>query len=512
MFKAREEALALPGFGRAAPTVLLTRDLVLQRPTLAERLATLDLAPDLARDIGSRRWWRGLATLTGLSIFALSLWPGTLGAPLAVASMAENSRGELRSQAINPLALGGDSGRHMAATGLVRQLASAPQPSKVSLTATLTTGGDIGTALQRAGVGQSDAGRVMATLHHAGDMAALAPGTRLDLTLGQRPLGGGARPLETMSFRARFDLALRIDRGERGTWVITKLPIAVDDTPLRIRGTVGPSLYRSARAAGAPADVVQAYLEQLGQRVDLDEGLLPTDSFDIIVEHSSAATGERRTGKLLYAGIDRDGRPRVQLMRWGDQFYEAEGVGEESSGLIAPVPGRVTSHFGMRRHPILGYVRMHAGLDFAAAHGTPIVAVSDGRVSAAGRMGGCGNAVRIDHGEGLQTRYCHMSQIAAYAGQAIGRGQVIGYVGSTGLSTGPHLHYEMYRTGRPVDPSQVTFISRAQLVGVELKRFREALAVLRDVVGGMRTGAVAMAAKAPVGREIDRAGRSRIAM
>ena len=280
------------------------------------------------------------------------------------------------------------------------------------------------------------------------------------------------------------------------------------DAPLRIRGAVGPSLYRSARAAGAPASAVQAYLKVLGQQVDLEEGLLPTDSFDIIVEHRRAATGERQAGRLLYAGIDRDARPRVQLMRWGQEFFEASGVGEQRSGLVAPVPGRLTSHFGQRRHPILGYIRMHAGLDFKAGYGTPIVAVTDGRVSGAGRMGGCGSAVRIDHGGALQTRYCHMSQVAARSGQVVRRGQVIGYVGSTGLSTGPHLHYEMYRGGRPVNPAQVAFVTRAQLLGVELKRFRESLSVLKDVEAGAALGDLAPTAaekaKEPARREIDR--------
>jgi hypothetical protein len=138
----------------------------------------------------------------------------------------------------------------------------------------------------------------------------------------------------------------------------------------------------------------------------------------------------------------------------------------------------------MRRHPILGYRRMHEGLDFKASHGTPIVAVSDGRVSAAGRAGGCGIAVRLEHGEGLSTRYCHMSRMAVGAGQTVKRGQVIGYVGSTGLSTGPHLHYEMYRGGRVINPASVQFVTRAQLSGTELLDFRRRLIGLKEIEPG----------------------------
>ena len=101
-------------------------------------------------------------------------------------------------------------------------------------------------------------------------------------------------------------------------------------------------------------------------------------------------------------------------------------------------------------------------------------------------MGGCGNAVRLAHGGDVATRYCHLSQLAVAPGQAVRRGQVIGYVGSTGLSTGPHLHYEMYRGGRAIDPASVRFVTRAQLEGAELASFRQALATLKAITPGPR--------------------------
>jgi murein DD-endopeptidase MepM/ murein hydrolase activator NlpD len=240
------------------------------------------------------------------------------------------------------------------------------------------------------------------------------------------------------------------------------------------------------RAAGVPASAVQEYLKALDAQIDMDREVRGTDEFDIILAYRRAATGERQAGQLLYAGIDRAGQPRTQLMRWGSEgrFYEASGVGEQRRGLLAPVPGAVTSNFGMRRHPILGYNRMHAGIDFKASYGTPIVAVSDGRVTSAGRSGGCGIAVRLEHGGGLSTRYCHMSRMAVSAGMQVRRGQVIGYVGSTGLSTGPHLHYEMYRGGRVINPATVQFVSRALLSGTELIDFRRQLIKLKEIEVG----------------------------
>jgi murein DD-endopeptidase MepM/ murein hydrolase activator NlpD len=125
--------------------------------------------------------------------------------------------------------------------------------------------------------------------------------------------------------------------------------------------------------------------------------------------------------------------------------------GGTSGGLLMPVNGHITSGYGMRRHPILGYSRLHAGVDFGAAWGSPIVAVAGGVVSFAGRHGGHGNYVRLEHG-GYGTGYGHMSRIAVAPGTKVQAGQVIGYVGSTGLSTGPHLHYEVYLAGRTVNP------------------------------------------------------------
>lgn len=456
------------------------------RFTVSEKLHAMDLAPDLAENIGSGRWFRGAGTLAILSAVSLALWPDFAPLEAAPAMQVDDGvRDEFRSQMILPLALGADSGRHMGATPSVIELESAPERPQLDLLATLARGDSFKRMLQRAGVGSGDASRVNELISRAINLSDIESGTQVDITLGRRPERGAARPLDSLNFRARFDLALEIARVD-GNLSLKRIPITVDDTPLRIRGTVGNSLYRSARAAGAPASAVQQFLKTLGDQVDMSRSVSPTDTFDIIVAHRRAATGERQAGKLLYAGVDRAGVSKIQLMRWGSdgRFYEASGVGEQRSGLVAPVPGPISSRFGMRRHPILGYRRMHSGMDFRARHGTPIVAVTDGRVVGAGRMGGCGNAVRLNHGGGMETRYCHMSRMAVRRGQSVRRGQVIGYVGSTGLSTGPHLHYEMYRGGRAVNPATVKFVTRAQLSGEELRKFRSALAALKTVEAG----------------------------
>ncbi len=464
-----------------------------------ERLSRVDLAPDLAEAIGSRRWFRGLGTFLGLATFSLAFWPGFAPLEAAPATRVDDAvRDEFRSQMIMPLALGADSGRHMGATAKVVPLKAAPERPSIELVATLANGDSFIRMLQRAGIGGADLSRVSNLVAQAVPLDEIEPGTKIDITLGRRPEPGAARPLDALEFRARFDLALAIERGDDGGLALDRKTIRVDNTPLRIRGMVGNSLYRSMRAAGAPASAVQQYLKALSDQGDLDESLRASDTFDMILSYKRAATGERQAGQLLYAGVDRNGKPKTQLMRWGSdgQFFEASGAGEQRSGLLAPVPGRVTSGFGSRRHPILGYVRRHAGMDFKASYGQPIVAVTDGRVLSAGRAGGCGNAVKLAHAGGIQTRYCHMSRMAVRSGQSVRRGQVIGYVGSTGLSTGPHLHYEMYRNGVAVNPASVAFVTRALLSGENLRRFREVLSQLKSVEAG-----AALADLAPTGAE-----------
>lgn len=184
----------------------------------------------------------------------------------------------------------------------------------------------------------------------------------------------------------------------------------------------------------------------------------------------------------------------------------------ETRTIGAPVAGRITSGFGMRRHPILGFMRMHAGIDFGAAYGSPIVAVADGLVSFAGRHGGHGNYVRLEHGGGNGTGYGHMSRIVVSPGTRVRAGQVIGYVGSSGLSTGPHLHFEAYQNGRTVNPMGLRFVSQPQIDGRELGAFKQRLAAMLAIRPGAALGD--LPARAPAGgaaidseqagREIDR--------
>jgi len=479
-------ALALDGpFGRPAPRQPFGQRL----DDIRTRTGRFDLVVDLGQRIGSRTWLRGFATCFALCYGAWSLGAGVQ--PLWGRSpppLADLQFEESRAIAIAPLAYGADTGRRMAPTDAVETLAESPERPIVDLRATLGRGDGFASVLERAGIGSAEAAQVASLIGGVVPLSDIRAGTTMDLTLGRRPNRSVARPLEKLTFRARFDMRVELARAD-GALKLTRIPIAVDDTPLRIQGLVGPSLYRSARAAGVPARAVEAYIRALSTQLSVPGGIGSGDKFDIIIEHRRAATGEVETGPLLYAGLKRASGRDLQLMQWESdgrsQWFEASGVGRQSGGMTQPVPGPITSNYGLRMHPILGYARMHRGIDMRASYGTPILAVADGSVARAGWAGGYGRQVRLNHASGLSTSYSHMSRIAVQPGAHVRQGQVIGYIGTSGLSTGPHLHFETYRNGATVNPRSVRFVGRAQLSGTALASFRSRLrSLLGTPLGG----------------------------
>ena len=260
---------------------------------------------------------------------------------------------------------------------------------------------------------------------------------------------------------------------------------AADDGEQRYTGRVGEDLSASLLAAGVPERHGREYVWLLGKAFNLAEGLSVDDKFDLIILRGE----DGKPAQLVYAGLDRVGRADLELLKWTDGkevvWLNADSVGGQASATMRlPVSGRVTSGFGNRFHPILGYARMHKGVDLAASYGAPIAAAAPGKVIAAGWAGGYGREVIIAHAGGIQTRYGHMSRLAAAVGQTVSQGQVIGYVGSSGLSTGPHVHYEVLKNGRPVNPMSVKLNGGpGQLEGEKLHQFRDALRSLLTQAG-----------------------------
>jgi len=464
-------------------------------PSLIDALrARTTFAQDLADNIGTPDWYRGLALLLGLitlaASFAPNLRPLTDPAPM---TLDEQARETYRSQTIAPLALGGDMGLHMGPTALVTPTTNAPERPRLDLVATLAQGDTIDAMLARAGVASADIALARAAIAPITPLGQIPAGTRFDLTLGAKNPTTSTRPLTHAAFRARFGLDLILTRS--GTnFTLTQRALPVDSTPLRIRGVAGGSVYRAARAAGAPMPAIQQFLAAIDAHLSLDE-VHAGDTFDMIVAYRRTTNGETQVGDLLYAAIEQGGKPRQQLLRWGqdNQFFDASEMAEQraSQALIMPVAGaRITSGFGMRFHPVLGFSRMHSGTDLAAPWGSPVYAVADGIIQFVGPHGGHGNYIRMDHGGGTATGYGHLSRFAVNSGMRVRAGQVIGYVGSTGLSTGPHLHYEVFRNGASIDPMSARFTVRAAVDKKELAAFKARLVSLLTVKPGAALGPI----------------------
>jgi len=275
--------------------------------------------------------------------------------------------------------------------------------------------------------------------------------------LGVAPISGGGvsgMPMAPTGAVASVDFVPK--RAPVATTVAAPVQTTVVAAPLRIRGRVGDGLYWSLRAAGASPQVAAEYLAALATEIDVG-AVDPGDTFDMVLSANR---------DLLYAGLDRVGQGTLQLVRWtadGRSEWinpaDASRPAQSTSGLMMPANGPITSYFGYRYHPILHFTRFHAGVDIGAGWGSPIVAAGDGRVIGAGWGGGYGREIEIAHGSGVTSLYGHMSQIVAQPGSFVRAGQLIGYVGSSGLSTGPHLHFEVRQGGQPVNPLAVRFTS-----------------------------------------------------
>ena len=445
----------------------------------------IDWVPDLGSRIGSLDWWRGAGTCAALCAAAIALAP-SIGEPIVGAVPAPLSgadREEARAQTIAPLAWGADTGRHMAANDLVVPLTEAPERPSEERTATIGHGDSLGRVLQRAGVSERDARDAVALIGGVVPLGELTPGKQIPMTLGRRPNKTVARPLDMLAVRARFDLELSLKRVGDGL-VLTRHIIAIDTTPLRIQGLVGSSLYRSARAAGIPAKVVETYIRAINRKFAIGQ-IGAGDRYDFVIDRKRAATGETQIGNLLFAGLDH-GAKKTQLVQWKDgTWYEATGQAERQGTFTMPVSlARVTSSFGMRFHPLLGFSRMHKGIDIGTPWGTPIHAPADGTIVYAGRSGGYGNFIKMAHGGNIVTCYGHLSRYATRAGQRVSRGDIIGYSGNSGISTGPHLHWEVIRNGVAVNPRGFSFSSVATLSGEQLRQFKAKVSGLLAVKPG----------------------------
>jgi len=238
------------------------------------------------------------------------------------------------------------------------------------------------------------------------------------------------------------------------------------------------SLYASAVKEKIPLNLIVEFARIYGFQVDFQRDIWKNDSFQIIYETFLNENNESvDTGNILYANLILQGKELpLYFFKSGKTYdhYDERGQSIKKTLMKTPINGaRLSSSFGMRKHPILGFNKMHKGTDFAAPKGTPIMASGDGLVIKASWCGGGGNCVKIKHNSTYSTVYAHMSKFARNIkkGTRVKQGQIIGYVGSTGMSTGPHLHYEVIENGKKVNSQKLKLPSGKTLKGEERKSF-----------------------------------------
>ncbi len=239
------------------------------------------------------------------------------------------------------------------------------------------------------------------------------------------------------------------------------------------------SLYQTALSLGIKPNVIVEFARLYGFQVDFQRDIWKDDSFQIIYENFLNENGDIiETGNIIYANLNLQNKD-LKLYRYEHEknkidYFDENGKSVRKTLMKTPINGaRLSSSFGKRKHPILGFTKMHTGTDFAAPMGTPILASGDGLVVRAKWCGGGGNCVKIKHNSVYQTVYAHMSKFAKgiKRGARVKQGQVIGYVGSTGLSTGPHLHYEVIENGKKINSQKLKLPSGKVLKGEQRKSF-----------------------------------------
>jgi murein DD-endopeptidase MepM/ murein hydrolase activator NlpD len=394
-----------------------------------------------------------------------------------------------------------------------------PTPGIESRTVTLDRGDTLAGAMEDVGVSAADANAAIAAMGKDFNPHALKAGMTFDLTYSLAPVidatgappkpkttvvmvnhkpvtvpvadedsDAGATPVDaqnisrllSLHFSPSIDRDITITRTTDGSFTADMEKKELSVHHHRAGATIDSSFYLAGMQAGIPADIVVELIRMFSYKVDFQRDLQPGDSFEVYYDYYYTPEGQpAKTGDIAYARMRLSGRD-VTLYRYQPDpdgpadYFDAKGQSAKGMLMKTPVDGaRISSGFGRRFHPILGYTRMHKGVDFAVPTGTPVMAAGAGEISFMGWANGYGNFVVINHGNGYATAYGHLSRFAAgmRRGARVRQGQVFAYSGATGLATGPHLHYEIRVNNSQVNPLTVKVAEGRLLNGRELRQF-----------------------------------------
>jgi len=335
------------------------------------------------------------------------------------------------------------------------------------------------------GIGRAEAHEAVDAMSELFSPRDLRPGHLISLSVSESDEGADAEPrIVELRLRPRADLDIKVSRGREGGFVAAAIDRPLISEVMYAASTIESSVFEAGQAQKVPLTAMAEVIRAFSYDVDFQRDIRSGDSFEILYEVYRDEQGTlAKTGNILYASLTLSGRT-LEIYRFAPEgarpdYFKPNGESIRRALLRTPIDGaRISSGFGMRKHPILGYSRMHKGIDFAAPTGTPIFAAGDGVITQIGRNGSYGNYIRIRHNSRYSTAYAHISRFAKgiRKGSRVRQGQVIAYVGSTGRSTGPHLHYEILAEGKQINPLGVKRPTGRNLEGEELKAFQAAKA------------------------------------
>ncbi len=361
--------------------------------------------------------------------------------------------------------------------------AIAPQISDSLITSDISTaklvvsrGDTLMAMLVAARVPRNEAHNAITALSKVFKPRDLKPGIAVTVTMKEEQTGAVLRQI-ALAVDPRRDIIVERENSKR--FRAAAIERALATRAVRADGVIRSSLYLAGRRADIPPTILAELIRIFSFDVDFQRDVQPDDSFDLMFDRHFDVSGNAvAEGKIQIAEMVLSGK-RVRLYRHHTKnsdidYFDAKGRSVRKALILTPIDGaRISSGYGRRRHPVLGYTKMHRGIDFAAPRGTPIYAAGHGTIEVAGRNGGYGKYIRIRHNGSYKTAYAHLKGYArgVRRGNRVRQGQIIGYVGSTGRSTGPHLHYEILRNGRQMNPKRLNLPSGRKLKDAELKRF-----------------------------------------
>ena len=305
----------------------------------------------------------------------------------------------------------------------------------------------------------------------------LLAGSKIDIVV-EKKLSQESNSIAKFSVPITNSTTIEIFKDENNNILSKKIITKLYKKKILVENVIKKNLYTSALEAKISPDTIIEFARIFGFEIDFQRDIRKNDYFKILFEKYFDENGEFvNSGSILYAHMSVNDR-EITLYKFGDDknygYFDIHGKSVEKALMKTPINGaRLSSSFGMRKHPILGYSKKHMGTDFAAPTGTPVMASGSGIVTVAKWCGGGGNCIKIKHNSTYETIYAHMKSFSKIIrkGKKVRQGQIIGYVGSTGLSTGPHLHYEVIINGKKVNSQTLKLPSGKVLKNNERKLF-----------------------------------------